>query len=614
MLLGMDVTPQLLKDVEFRQSLRGYDPDEVDLFLQRVGAGVAQLQGRLAEAISRAEAAEARIDRGDAPAKSKARSADQPTEETITRTLLIAQQTADRLLSEAREEAATTVADAQNEAQQLRSVAEQETEELRATTASEVQELRSTAEVEVADLRTSAEADAAAQRGEAEQLLATAVSSAAAERAAVLGDVESEARRVAEETREPLLAEIRELETQRTALQGDVDLLETHVVEQRNLIRSSIGRLQSVVDNPDTLRVAEAPATSEFSSATADAVHVETEPVYAGQPVVVEAGSDPIDNPIESLDDDVDHEVAIEPAANALDGAEAEATETEEVEVAEDAAEVGADSAVAVFDQQDLDEAIELDDQVPAGTATAAVAGTSILDEFGATTTEVADADRQIGDDLGFIEPSDGSTEVDIDLSEDGLAEVNAEDDSVLEETEEAPADFDALDASDDLASDAGADEQTETDLADQSEPAIDISNEPADESVEAAEVDLDSAIDSEVDEEVVLEDDVAPAFDNDDFFAESASDEVEVIDLTSEDTAEIAEDVEFGSAGEPTQAFSTIGAGGVAQGDEPATGDAFLDELRRAVGEEETDDDPAMVAFFDDDSEGPTRRFGRGS
>jgi DivIVA domain-containing protein len=56
----MDITPQLLKEVKFSESWRGYDRDEVDEFLERVGAGVAQVQGRLRESIDRAEAAEAR--------------------------------------------------------------------------------------------------------------------------------------------------------------------------------------------------------------------------------------------------------------------------------------------------------------------------------------------------------------------------------------------------------------------------------------------------------------------------------------------------------------------------------------------------------------------------
>ena len=62
----MDVTPQLLKDVEFRQKVRGYDPDEVDDFLERVGVAFAQLQDRLREANDQIESANARAARAEA--------------------------------------------------------------------------------------------------------------------------------------------------------------------------------------------------------------------------------------------------------------------------------------------------------------------------------------------------------------------------------------------------------------------------------------------------------------------------------------------------------------------------------------------------------------------
>jgi DivIVA domain-containing protein len=56
----MEITPQVLEDVKFTTRARGYDRDEVDEFLERVGAGVAQVQSRLREAIQRADAAEGR--------------------------------------------------------------------------------------------------------------------------------------------------------------------------------------------------------------------------------------------------------------------------------------------------------------------------------------------------------------------------------------------------------------------------------------------------------------------------------------------------------------------------------------------------------------------------
>jgi len=57
----MDGNPQLLTDVKFSTHRKGYDPDEVDNFLERVSAAVAQLQDKLRQATERAEAADAQL-------------------------------------------------------------------------------------------------------------------------------------------------------------------------------------------------------------------------------------------------------------------------------------------------------------------------------------------------------------------------------------------------------------------------------------------------------------------------------------------------------------------------------------------------------------------------
>src|SRR3546814_5453302 len=61
-ILGMDVTPQVLHDVEFREAKRGgYNTQDVDEFLERLAVGLERLDAQLREARQRAEAAEARI-------------------------------------------------------------------------------------------------------------------------------------------------------------------------------------------------------------------------------------------------------------------------------------------------------------------------------------------------------------------------------------------------------------------------------------------------------------------------------------------------------------------------------------------------------------------------
>lgn len=100
----MEVSPQTIRDVEFREKLRGYHQDDVDEFLERVAAGVEILQDRLRQATERAVRAEQQ--------SAEAREDD----ESLRRTLVLAQRTADLAVREAQEQAARIVAGAESEA------------------------------------------------------------------------------------------------------------------------------------------------------------------------------------------------------------------------------------------------------------------------------------------------------------------------------------------------------------------------------------------------------------------------------------------------------------------------------------------------------------------
>ena len=107
----MDVSPKTLREVEFREKLRGYNPDDVDEFLERVAAGLEILQERLRQATERAVRAEQRageVTEGD---------------DAMRRTLVLAQRTADMAVQEAREQAERIVADAEAQAQGVRAEA-----------------------------------------------------------------------------------------------------------------------------------------------------------------------------------------------------------------------------------------------------------------------------------------------------------------------------------------------------------------------------------------------------------------------------------------------------------------------------------------------------------
>ena len=115
----MEVTPQTLREVEFREKLRGYHPDDVDEFLEKVAAGIEVLQRRLKEATDRAGRAEHQL------------GAAGELDDSVRRTLVLAQRTADLAIKEAREEAAKLVAHAEARARDV--VAEAEERSRRAT-------------------------------------------------------------------------------------------------------------------------------------------------------------------------------------------------------------------------------------------------------------------------------------------------------------------------------------------------------------------------------------------------------------------------------------------------------------------------------------------------
>src|SRR5687768_8336712 len=98
----MDLTPQLLTEVEFSEQWRGYNKNDVDDFLERVAMAVGELQERIREAAARAEQAEGK------------RSVD---DDEIRRTLVLAQRAAASAVEEAQAEATRLRQEAEERAQ-----------------------------------------------------------------------------------------------------------------------------------------------------------------------------------------------------------------------------------------------------------------------------------------------------------------------------------------------------------------------------------------------------------------------------------------------------------------------------------------------------------------
>ena len=129
----MDVSPQAIREVQFRERLRGYHPDDVDDYLAAVAAAMESLQQRLQQATEEARSLGPPGTAGE-------------VEESLRRTLVLAQRTADLAVKEARDEAARLVAEAEARRDEIRAEAdalrERLSEEAKQGVGREVERLR----------------------------------------------------------------------------------------------------------------------------------------------------------------------------------------------------------------------------------------------------------------------------------------------------------------------------------------------------------------------------------------------------------------------------------------------------------------------------------------
>lgn len=117
---SMEVGSRALREVEFRQQLRGYHQDDVDKFLEEVAAGIEVLQDQVRQANERAARAEAGLHRAGGPPRDE-----DLDEDAVRRTLVLAQRTAGMAIREAKEEASRMVAEAEARARELIAAAEE---------------------------------------------------------------------------------------------------------------------------------------------------------------------------------------------------------------------------------------------------------------------------------------------------------------------------------------------------------------------------------------------------------------------------------------------------------------------------------------------------------
>jgi DivIVA domain-containing protein len=196
----MDLSPQAVSAATFTTVKKGYDPNEVRTYLNRVSSTLEAAQQQATAMEARARAAIAKMQdlsqqAAAAPAPQARESVGAGTDEaeTISRTLLLAQRTAD-----------TTVAEAKAEAESVTSAA------------------HSAADTLLAEAR--AEADR------------------------ILGEARADARRVKDEELARAEGEVESLLARRDFLVADVDHLEQYVAAQRERVRDAATALQELAD------------------------------------------------------------------------------------------------------------------------------------------------------------------------------------------------------------------------------------------------------------------------------------------------------------------------------------------------------------------------------
>ncbi len=280
----MDELSPFFQEIEFHERYRGYDPDEVDAFVDRVARAAAEMRGRIAELHERVDAAEARG--GGVGTHSDA-------EETLTRTLVLAQRTADAAIAEARQEADRMTADAATSAQAILSAAE-----------AEAQMTLRDAQAEAADSLKAADDRAGLILAEAET-----------DRRAMVAAAEAEAAEAASTERTRLAAEVSELHEYRAFLADDIEILERHLTEERHRLTSSLSALTDLLESPEAFRVARPPATSgvDIAPDVAESLaEAEIDAPADDSPVVAEDIVEPVEDIAGPVDETAADEAVVE--------------------------------------------------------------------------------------------------------------------------------------------------------------------------------------------------------------------------------------------------------------------------------------------------------------
>jgi DivIVA domain-containing protein len=248
----MELTSKVLRDAEFREKRGGYHPEDVDRLLEEVADGVDELNERLRQAIERAQRAEA--------AAAEAAESGGGGDESLRRTLVLAQRTADMAIKEARDQASNIVAEAEQKAKALQADSERKAKALQADSERKANALQADSERKAKALQDNAE---------------------------------QEARRAHDDAISDIRKDLISLESLRQRGQEEVDVLNRWVEEHRSHLAATMKEALAVVERASKLSPAPTSHPIDVSSRTPRERATGTSGNHSSTNHVSDASSDP---------------------------------------------------------------------------------------------------------------------------------------------------------------------------------------------------------------------------------------------------------------------------------------------------------------------------------
>ncbi len=305
-----------IPDLRFEEVSKGYSKEQVNRVLDNLAQlyeEVERLQARLAEAETRAASAEARLVEARSPSNAPVDvvpplpNAD--FDETLRNTMVTAQRAADTMVKQAQDEASRLQSEAELQSTAVLDDARKQASDMTAEAVAHRDKKMTEAEEERLELSKQ-------YKGQLEERKSA---------------IEAELEEAHETERANLLAQITDLKQTHSSLEEDIALFEEHLSSRRESIRAAITDLNTMVEDPTSLRRVEPPEAAEtepidednypkigIDSPTLDELDAE---LVDADAVVEEAASDE-----DVLADDVDAEERVEVIAEE----QGLATETED--------------------------------------------------------------------------------------------------------------------------------------------------------------------------------------------------------------------------------------------------------------------------------------------